>query len=96
MKHSEIKEEATKCQIDSIDILDLRNVGEILDFYNFIEINATVTLDYDFGIFYKDNFQQEYEVYDLQEVSNIIDAQRELKEYLNCIYYIILKNIILT
>lgn len=85
LKHSERKEEAAESQEDAVDILNLSNVGEVFVLCSVVKFNATAALHYDFDVLRQDNYQQEYEVDDLQEVGDSTDAQRELKEYLDCI-----------
>lgn len=87
LKHSERKEEATESQEDAVDILDLSNVGEVFVSCSIVKANALTTLHDDFDVLCQDHYQQEYEVDDLQEVRDSTDAQRELKEYLDCIQH---------
>jgi len=74
LKHSERKEEAAESQEDAVDILNLSNVGEVFVLCSVVKFNATAALHYDFDVLRQDNYQQEYEVDDLQEVGDSTDA----------------------
>tara|TARA_B110001450_G_C17320149_1_gene359058 strand:+ start:207 stop:431 length:225 start_codon:yes stop_codon:yes gene_type:complete len=74
LKHSERKEEAAESQEDAVDILNLSNVGEVFVLCSRVKADATAALHYDFDVLCQDNYQQEYEVDDLQEVGDSTDA----------------------